>query len=168
MLTEDLSVFVSADGASTQHTREPRVHSRDHVRVLQRPGSLHRRSGTFPQPEVHFSFLKSPTQFELCFHASLFFCPTSGRPGAGCLLDVQTGGRADPDGDRDRQRRRSHARHPRGKCRSFLLLRPFTPSSLSNMLRRVLCSRLKATSSAAALSTSPSPAETSRTSPSSC
>lgn len=58
-------MFVSADGASTQHTREPRVHSRDHVRVLQRPGSLHRRSGTFPQPEVHFSFLKSPTQFEL-------------------------------------------------------------------------------------------------------
>lgn len=104
----------------------------------------------------------------LCFHASLFFCPALGRPGAGCLLDVQTGGRADPDGDRDRQRRRSHARHPRGKCRSFLLLRHFTPSSLSNMLRRVLCSRLKATSSAAALSTSPSPAETSRTSPSSC
>lgn len=156
-------MFVSADGASTQHTREPRVHSRDHVRVLQRPGSLHRRSGTFTSP-----FKVSHSVGTLCFHASLFFCPASGRPGAGCLLDVQTGGRADPDWDRDRQRRRSHARHPRGKCHSFLLLRPFTPSSLSNMLRRVLCSRLKATSSAAALSTSPSPAETSRTSPSSC
>lgn len=43
----------------------------------------------------------------------------SGCPGAGCLLDIQTGGGTDADGDCDRQRRRSHTRHPSGKRHIF-------------------------------------------------
>lgn len=38
-------VRLCPDGASSEHAREPWVHSWDHVWVLQRPGSLHRRSG---------------------------------------------------------------------------------------------------------------------------
>lgn len=34
-----------ADGASFEHTRKPRVHSRDHVRVLQRTRAVHRCAG---------------------------------------------------------------------------------------------------------------------------
>lgn len=115
---------LSSDGASAQHAGEPGVHSRDHVRVLQRPGSLHRRSGTSPPPGRFLQyFMNSPSPS----------CPgSSGRPGAGCLLDVQTGGRADPDGDGDRQRGRSHARHPRGRCRFVASLVPFATSAPSN------------------------------------
>lgn len=119
------SVCVSSDGASAQHTGEPRVHSRDHVRVFQRPGSLHRRSGAFSRR--YDSFTSTPFLFVTCSSR-----PASGRPGAGRVLDVQTGGRADPDGDRDRQRRRGHARHPRGK-HHFSVRPPFSASSPSNV-----------------------------------
>lgn len=57
------------------------------------------------------------------FHDFFFFSSSSpGCPGAGCLLDIQTGGRTNADGDGDRQRRRGHARHPGGRCRVFFVI----------------------------------------------
>lgn len=54
LLGPDLSLTVPhpvfADGASTEHTRKPRVHCRDHVRVLQRTGAVHRCAGQAPLP----------------------------------------------------------------------------------------------------------------------
>lgn len=60
VLTLCFCSFPSPDRASTQHTRKQRVHSRDHVWVLQRPGSLHRCSGTFPKHEQHEKKNKEP------------------------------------------------------------------------------------------------------------
>ena len=58
-----------------------------------------------------------------CYILSLiFFFSASGCPGAGCLLDIPTGGGTDTDRDCDRQRRRSHTRYSSGERHFFPII----------------------------------------------
>ena len=101
------------DGTSSQHTREQRVHCRDHVRVFQRAWSLYSSAGELCNISHGLRLLSVRQQLRdwpgqmyvwvVCWWRRTVFSSDGfcipGSVGLGCFLDVSSSRRPDTDGN---------------------------------------------------------------------